>query len=79
MKVLELTLAYRPSAGERKKIAAWVNQFFPPGVKLIIKVNQAIKGGAQVSFDGRWQDLSLQKSLAAALEKRKNEIIQAVS
>lgn len=60
---VSLTLAFSPSKVLIKKLAAWVKENVGPAVILEIKTDTTILGGLILSFQGRYQDLSLKKKL----------------
>lgn len=60
---INLTLAIEPSQALMKKIVSWFKKTAGPNLTLDINVDRSILGGMIVSYQGRYQDLSLKRKL----------------
>lgn len=61
--VLELTVAYKPSAKIERRIVEWCEEAIGTNVILKFSKNPEIVAGAIVSFQGRMHDYSLEKKI----------------
>lgn len=73
--VLQLTLAYHPNNEQIEKLVAWARQTTEKPIILQLHYNQHILGGAIITFEGRYLDLSLKKKLDIAYESKRNEVL----
>lgn len=73
--ILQLTLAYHPSNEQIEALALWARQQTGKPVILQLHFNKHLIGGAIITFEGRYIDLSLKKKLDLAYEAKREEIL----
>jgi len=67
---VKLTLAFLPTAGLKKRISLWIKDKLGGAAPLLeISVDPKILGGALITCNGRYQDLSLKRELKKQIEK----------
>lgn len=73
--VLQLTLAYHPNNEQIEAIAAWARLQTGKPVILQIHYNKDMLGGAIITFEGRYADLSLKKKLTQVYETKRDDVL----
>jgi hypothetical protein len=73
--VLHLTLAYQPGNDEINQLAEWARTQTGKPVVLHLYHNSSLLGGAVITFEGKYIDLSLKKRLSTVYESKKGEIL----
>jgi succinate dehydrogenase flavin-adding protein (antitoxin of CptAB toxin-antitoxin module) len=74
--VVKLSLAFKPPSDLLERIVLWVRSKMEPKGILEIVVDEGVIGGAMITFNGRYQDFSLKKSLKKVFEDQKEEILR---
>lgn len=74
--LLHLTIAVAPSASGIDTITEKARTYFGADVVLDIVIDPALYGGAEVSYEGRYVDLSLKSKMDDYFAKRKNQKFQ---
>lgn len=78
LKTINLTLAFSPPQQIINNIYEWINKNVGDGYVLDIEVNQDIIGGAKITFQGRYLDLSLKKTLEQVFKNKRKEITKGI-
>jgi F0F1-type ATP synthase delta subunit len=71
LRVFEVTLAFEPTVSFLEKLFLWVRENIGQGIILKLEKDESIIGGAIVSFEGKYLDLSI-KSKLEELNKKRN-------
>lgn len=75
IRILKMSLAIDPSFEIIDHLFDWVKKNLGEGIILDIDKNESILGGAVISFDGRYKDLSLKRTLEEIFKNKKSEIM----
>lgn len=75
LRKIQLTIAISLSERLIGRIYDWIIKNIGDGYILDIEVNESILGGAAITFEGRYIDLSLKKSLDEVFSTNKKEIM----
>lgn len=67
-----LTLGFHPSPESMRTIAGWIHTNVSENLILDISVDESLLGGAAISFNGFYRDLSLKKSLEDAYKNNRD-------
>ena len=78
LKTVTLSLAFSPTEHSIDTIFDWVAKNIGTGYVLGIQEDKSILGGTAVSFEGKYIDLSLRKSLDEIFEKKRKEIMKII-
>lgn len=73
--LLQLTIPYHPSNEQVEKLSDWARRETNKPVILQIQYNPTLLGGAVITYEGRYTDLSLKKKLDAVYATKKEEIL----
>lgn len=73
--LLQLTLAYHPNNEQIEKLSEWARSQTNKPVILELHYNPYILGGAIITFEGKYLDLSLKKKLDAVYEAKRGEVM----
>lgn len=76
--VLQLTLAYRPTNEHIISLSEWIRRETNKSVVLQLHYNQNILGGAIITFEGRYLDLSLKTKLASVYESKRADVMAMI-
>lgn len=77
--VVKLSLAIEPPSDLLERIVLWVRSKMEAGTILEIVIDEGVIGGAIITFNGRYQDFSLKKSLEKVFERQKEEILRKIT
>ena len=72
---LKMSLAIDPTSEIIDHLFDWVKKNLGEGIILDIDKNETILGGTIISFDGRYKDLSLKRTLEETFRNKKSEIM----
>jgi len=75
IRILKMSLAIDPTNETIDHIFEWVKKNLGEGIILDIDKNETILGGAVISFDGMYKDLSLKRTLEEIFKNKKSEIM----
>ena len=75
IKTLKISLAIDPPGEMVEHIFDWVKENMGQGIILDINKDESILGGAIISFDGTYKDLSLRRTLEGIFQTKKDEIM----
>ena len=70
-----MSLAIDPTPETIDRLFDWVKKNLGEGIVLDIDKDESILGGAIISFDGIYNDLSLRKTLEGIFQTKKDEIM----
>lgn len=68
MLVLELVLAFKPDEETINKLHDWAKENISKNILLSLKTDPGIIGGALITFEGKYADISIVKKLEEALK-----------
>lgn len=69
IKILEITLAIELTSKILKIIESWIEQNISEDIILDIKIDPSLVAGAQIAFDGKFEDFSYGKKLIDSLNQ----------
>ncbi|MBI2031787.1 MAG: hypothetical protein HYT08_04210 [Candidatus Levybacteria bacterium] len=69
LKILKLQIAFQPSDEMIDDIFVWVSENIGQGIILDISYDISLIGGAIITFEGKYRDLSLKKRFSDIFEK----------
>ena len=75
IRILKMSLAIDPTPETIDRLFDWVKKNLGEGIVLDIDKDESILGGAIISFDGIYNDLSLRKTLEGIFQTKKDEIM----
>ncbi|MDO8700150.1 MAG: hypothetical protein Q7J56_00520 [Deltaproteobacteria bacterium] len=75
-KIIKLILAFDPSLKTIEKIHNYVSLNIGIGYILDIEVSESVLGGSVVTFNGKYQDFSLRKTLEEVFANKRKEIYE---
>lgn len=75
IRILKMSLAIDPTSEIIDHLFDWVKKNLGEGIILDIDKNETILGGAVISFDGMYKDLSLKRTLEETFKNKKAEIM----
>jgi len=74
LKIITLSVAFSPTEHAIDTIFDWVTKNIGDGIVLDIQKDKSILGGAAVSFEGKYMDLTLKKTLDEVFASKRKEI-----
>lgn len=75
IQIIKISLAVDPSEEMTGHIFDWVKENMGDGIILDIDKDESILGGAIISFNGTYKDLSLRRTLEEIFQTKKREIM----
>jgi len=78
-KEISLVIAFEPRVKTIDHIYTWVSQNISKDILIDIQVDPSIVGGAQITFEGKYGDYSLQNLLSAELNTKGNEYLKILN
>jgi F0F1-type ATP synthase delta subunit len=73
--VLQLKLAFHPSNQQLLQLSDWIRSSTGKPVMLQLQFNKQLLGGAVVTYEGKYTDLTLQKKLENVYTQKRAEIL----
>ena len=77
--LLRLEIAFEPTESTVERLHSWVRKEVGEGVILDLEIREEIRGGARLTFKGRYIEKTLSNLISAALENKRVEISNILS
>ena len=78
LKTVKLSIAFSPTEHSIDAISDWVAKNIGDGFVLDINEDKSMLGGAAISFEGKYIDLSLKKTLDEIFKSKRKEITKVI-
>lgn len=77
--LLRLEIAFEPTESTVERLHSWIRKEVGEGVILDLEVREEIRGGARLTFKGRYKEKTLSSLISLALEKKRVDITKILS